>query len=124
MQCRHVYGCSCVGYDIPFLIKLIFFVSSCHYSTDHSLVQDVKKRLKGIIDEKYSDYKDIYPEAFEQLRLGAIENIVNEQVARFLRSLLDSYISLLLMYEYKLQNETHGKSVYNSTKYQAFIHTK
>lgn len=54
------------------------------------------------------------PNELENRRFNAIEDIVNEEVARFLRSLLDSYCSFLLLNEYKLSREKTGNILFYS----------
>ena len=61
------------------------------------------------------------PKELDDTRFDAIRDIANEEVARFLRSLLDSYCSFLLLNEYKLSREKTGNvlvyyQLYNNTK--------
>lgn len=68
----------------------------------------MKSRLKASIEQQELNPDFVTNAQFEYERHTAIKDVVNEEVGHFLRSLLDSFISLLLMYEFKLKKETLG----------------
>lgn len=75
----------------------------------------MKTTLKAILDTKYANANEVLPPQLEDTRFDAIRDIANEKIARFLRSLLDSYCSFLLLNEYKLGREESGNVFIIST---------
>lgn len=86
------------------------YFDSCH----HSIIVSVKTRLKAILETKYADVNEVLPNQLNDARFDVIRDIANEEIARFLRSLLDSYCSFLLLNEYKLSREESGNVFINS----------
>ncbi|GAA5808690.1 hypothetical protein MFLAVUS_002084 [Mucor flavus] len=81
--------------------KYLSIPSDCN----HPIIISVKTTLKAILDTKYANANEVLPPQLEDTRFDAIRDIANEKIARFLRSLLDSYCSFLLLNEYKLGRE-------------------
>lgn len=71
------------------------------------------------MQEKQKEYKDscggMALRELEEERKAAIDSVVNEEIVVFLDSVLDCYVSSLLMYEKKLNKGGLGKVRYVNT---------
>ena len=90
-------------------------------SSNHTIITSVKNRLKIILEQKYANIDEVMPNQLEDKRFDAIRDIVNEEIARFLRSLLDSYCSFLLLNEYKLSREKTGNIFFYFLLFRSYL---
>lgn len=85
------------------------------YSSHDPLLKQVKDYLRekvekyGILPVHYDDFDGVLPSTLENGRFLAIKDVVNDEVASFLKALLDSYVSMLIVLEEKTKKERLGK---------------
>lgn len=60
---------------------------------------------------KNGDHDKLLPKTLEDARFHAIQDVVNDEVATFLRAILDSYVSMLIVLEEKTEKERLGKKI-------------
>lgn len=73
-------------------------------SNHDPLLEKVKKTLDEDL-KKHGDLDKVRPATLKDKRFNAIRVVVNDEVADFLKSILDSYVSMLLLLESKAQKE-------------------
>lgn len=56
-------------------------------------------------------FDEALPKKLEDVRFDCIRDVVNVEVARFLNSMLDSYVGMLCIIEKKLKNERLGTNL-------------